>query len=62
MISRVRGTLLRRDLGTIEVMTASGVAYELDVPLTVYEQLPRAGAEVELRTFPYVRWSRSGSR
>jgi Holliday junction DNA helicase RuvA len=51
MISRVRGTLLRRDLGTIEVMTASGVAYELDVPLTVYEQLPRAGAEVELRTF-----------
>jgi len=51
MISRVRGILLRRDLGTIEVMTAGGVAYELDVPLTVYEQLPKEGAEVELRTF-----------
>jgi Holliday junction DNA helicase RuvA len=51
MISRVRGILLRRDLGTIEVMTPGGVAYELDVPLTVYEQLPKEGAEVELRTF-----------
>ncbi len=51
MISRIRGLLLRRDLGVIEVMTGSGVAYELDIPLTVYEQLPREGAEVELRTF-----------
>lgn len=51
MISRVKGTLLRRDLGSIEIMTAGGVTYELDVPLTVYEQLPREGADVELRTF-----------
>ena len=55
MISRVRGTLVRRDLNTIEVATAGGVTYELLVPLTVYERLPREGGEVELRTYHVVR-------
>ncbi len=55
MISRIRGTLVRRDLNSIEVMTASGVGYELFVPLTVFERLPREGAEVELRTYHVVR-------
>jgi Holliday junction DNA helicase RuvA len=50
MISRLRGRLIRRDLTAIEVMTASGVAYEVVVPLTVFEKLPREGADVELRT------------
>ena len=55
MISRIRGTLVRRDLNTIEVLTASGVGYELQIPLTVFEKLPREGAEVELRTYHVVR-------
>jgi Holliday junction DNA helicase RuvA len=55
MISRVRGTLVRRDLNSIEVLTASGVGYELQIPLTVFEKLPREGAEVELRTYQVVR-------
>jgi Holliday junction DNA helicase RuvA len=55
MISRVRGLLLRRELGLVEVMTAGGVGYELEIPLTVYERLPREGAEVELRTYQVVR-------
>ena len=55
MISRIRGTLVRRDLNSIEVMTGGGVAYELLIPLTVYERLPREGAEVELRTYHVVR-------
>jgi Holliday junction DNA helicase RuvA len=55
MISRVRGTLVRRDLNSIEVMTASGVGYELHVPLTVFERLPREGEQVELRTYYVVR-------
>ncbi len=55
MISRVHGKLLRRDLNSIEVMTAGGVAYELLIPLTVYERLPREGGAVELRTFHVVR-------
>jgi Holliday junction DNA helicase RuvA len=55
MISRIRGILVRRDLNTIEVMTTGGVGYELHIPLTVFEKLPREGAEVELRTYHVVR-------
>src|SRR5690606_15869112 len=55
MISRIRGVLLRRDAGTVEIMTAGGVAYEIEVPLTVYERLPGEGADVELRTMQVVR-------
>jgi Holliday junction DNA helicase RuvA len=55
MISRIRGTLVRRDLSSVEVMTAAGVAYELQIPLTVFEKLPREGEPVELRTYQVVR-------
>ena len=55
MISRIRGTLVRRDLNSIEVLTASGVGYELFIPLTVFERLPREGEQVELRTYHVVR-------
>lgn len=55
MISRIRGTLLRRELGVAEVMTGGGVAYELQIPLTVFERLPRDGAEVELLTHHVLR-------
>src|SRR5687768_3991729 len=36
-------------------MTSGGVAYELLIPLSVFERLPREGAEVELRTYHVVR-------
>lgn len=55
MISRIRGTLVRRELGVVEVMTPGGVGYELEIPLTVFERLPREGAEVELRTYQVIR-------
>jgi Holliday junction DNA helicase RuvA len=55
VISRIRGTLLRRELGIAEVMTSGGVAYEVQIPLTVFERLPREGGEVELRTVHVVR-------
>jgi Holliday junction DNA helicase RuvA len=55
MISRVRGTLLSRELGVVEVMTPGGVGYQLEIPLTVYERLPAEGAEVELRVYHVVR-------
>lgn len=55
MISRIRGALLRRDTDSIEVMTSGGVAYELEIPLSVFERLPRAGQEVELLTHQVVR-------
>jgi holliday junction DNA helicase RuvA len=55
VISRIRGTLLRREIGVAEVMTAGGVGYELHIPLGVYERLPREGADVEFRVFQVVR-------
>lgn len=55
MISRIRGTLLARELSRAEVLTPGGVAYEVEIPTSVYERLPAAGDEVELRTFQVVR-------
>lgn len=55
MISRVRGTLLRRDIGIAEVMTGGGVGYELHIPVGVFERLPAVGADVELRAYHVVR-------
>lgn len=55
MISRVRGRLVRRDIGSVEIMTGGGVAYELEIPLGVFERLPAEGTELELRTYQVVR-------
>jgi Holliday junction DNA helicase RuvA len=55
MISRVRGQLVRRDAGAVEILTAGGVAYEIEIPLSVFERLPREGSELELRTVQVVR-------
>jgi Holliday junction DNA helicase RuvA len=55
MISRVSGKLVRRDLGVAEVATACGLTYEIQIPLTVFERLPREGADVELLTHMVVR-------
>lgn len=57
MISRLRGELLPREEGAdlevgasaVEVATASGVVYRVEVPRMVAERLPRPGFEVELR-------------
>lgn len=55
MISRIRGTLLARELNRAEVMTPGGVAYEIEIPTSVFERLPRVGEEVELRTLQVIR-------
>jgi Holliday junction DNA helicase RuvA len=55
MIARVKGTLLRRDMDEIEVMTAGGVAYEIAIPISVFEKLPRPGGDIELHTVQVVR-------
>jgi holliday junction DNA helicase RuvA len=54
MISRLKGVLLTRDADGIEVETAGGVVYELAVPLTALQRLPRPGDAVELRTVQVV--------
>jgi holliday junction DNA helicase RuvA len=55
VITRISGTLLRRDLDRVEVMTPGGVGYEIAIPRTVYEKLPLVGREVEIRTHQIVR-------
>ena len=55
MISRLKGTLLRKAPDRVEVETPGGVVYEADVPLTVFRRLPAEGAAIELRTLHVVR-------
>jgi holliday junction DNA helicase RuvA len=55
VISRIRGRLESREPGVVEVMTAGGVGYEVEIPLTVFERLPREGSDVELRVYQVVR-------
>lgn len=50
MISHVAGTLMTKDIDRVEVMTAGGTAYELQIPLGVFETLPRQGEPVSLHT------------
>jgi len=50
MISHLTGTLITRDLERVEVMTDGGVAYELQIPLGVFETLPKQGDQVSLHT------------
>ena len=50
MIARVSGKLVAKDLDSVEVMTDGGVAYELTIPLNVFESLPRLDDDVSLHT------------
>lgn len=55
MISHVIGTLTAKDIDRVEVMTAGGVAYELQIPLGVFETLPKQGESVSLHTHLVVK-------
>ena len=55
MISRIRGELLGSDIDRVEILTEGGVVYELHVPLSVFQRLPPAGSNLELRTEYVVR-------
>ena len=50
MISRVRGRLVSLDTDRVEIGAASGVVYEVHVPLSIFHRLPKPGAELELLT------------
>jgi Holliday junction DNA helicase RuvA len=55
MIAQVSGTLLSKELDRVDVMTPGGVAYELLIPLGVYESLPVVGSAVVLHTHLVVK-------
>jgi Holliday junction DNA helicase RuvA len=50
VISSIVGKLVTKDLDRVEILTASGVGYEVEIPLGVFETLPRAGENVSLHT------------
>ena len=54
MIAYVRGTLAEKE-PTRVVIEAAGVGYELLIPLSTYERLPREGEEVKLLAYHAVR-------
>lgn len=54
MISYVRGLLAEKS-PTRAVVEAAGVGYELLIPISTYEQLPREGGEVKLLAAHVVR-------
>lgn len=55
MIAHITGTLVAKDLERVEIMTAGGTGYELLVPLSAYEALPKLGEEASLHTHLVVR-------
>jgi holliday junction DNA helicase RuvA len=55
VIAQVTGTLLAKSLDRVEVMTSGGVAYELTIPLSAYESLPRSGESCTLHTHLVVK-------
>ncbi len=56
MISRLKGTLISRELDHVEVETAGGVVYLIKIPLSILERLPKPPApDFEIRTLQVVR-------
>ena len=55
MISHIAGVLSSKDIDRVEVMTPGGVGYELQIPLGVFETLPRQGDKISLHTHLVVK-------
>jgi Holliday junction DNA helicase RuvA len=55
VISQVFGRLTTKELDHIEIMTEGGVGYELAIPLSAYETLPKVGETATLHTHLVVR-------
>ena len=54
MIAYIKGILAEKE-PTRVVVEAAGVGYELTIPLSTFDRLPRTGAEVKLLAFHSVR-------
>jgi len=54
MISRLQGVVLSRGTDRVEIETNGGVVYEVEVPLTVLQEVPPVGDALELRTLQIV--------
>ena len=55
MISQVIGRLATKELDHVEIVTDGGVGYEIAIPLSAHEALPKAGDAATLHTHLVVR-------
>lgn len=55
MISQLSGRLAAKELDYVEIVTDGGVGYEVAIPLSAYEALPKAGETATLHTHLVVR-------
>jgi len=55
VIAQVFGRLVVREIDHVEIMTEGGVGYELAIPLSAYESLPKVGDTATLHTHLVVR-------
>ena len=55
MISHITGILSSKDIDRVDVMTTCGVGYELQIPLGVFETLPKQGEKISLHTHLVVK-------
>lgn len=55
MIVQVTGKLIAKELDRVEIMTDGGLAYELNVPLSAFEALPKPGERCMLHTYMHVK-------
>jgi Holliday junction DNA helicase RuvA len=55
MIVQVAGTLVTKELDHIAIATDGGVSYELAVPLSAYEALPKPGERCSVHTHLVVK-------
>ena len=54
MIAYIRGTLAEKDISKV-VIEAAGVGYEMLIPVSTFDRLPREGEEVKLLAWHNVR-------
>ncbi|MES2178462.1 MAG: Holliday junction branch migration protein RuvA [Gemmatimonadota bacterium] len=55
MIVQVAGVLITKELDRVELFTDGGLAYELAVPLSAFEALPKVGERCMLHTYLVVK-------
>ena len=55
MIAHVVGRIVAKELDRVELLTKGGVGYELFIPLSTYEGLPKLGEDAALHTHLVVK-------
>lgn len=54
MIAHIKGVLTETDLHSV-IIDVNGLGYQVHIPLSTYDRLPRVGAEIALRTHMIMR-------